>query len=74
MTSENQRVREITSLVNKLTDEDQEALLKALKIQIILAQARRLDQSVRKNKVSMDEIISVVRQVRQTRPQNHASS
>jgi hypothetical protein len=74
MISSNPRVQEITSLVSKLTDEDQEALLKALKIQILLAQARRLDQSVRKNKVSMDEIISVVRQVRQTRHQNHASS
>lgn len=74
MASANPRVHEITTLVSKLTDEDQEALLKALKIQILLAQARRLDQSVKKNSISMDEIISVVQQVRQTRPQNHASS
>ncbi len=64
MATSNLKVKEITSLVSKLTEEDQAALLKALKAQIILAEARRLDQSVTKNKVSMDEILNVVRQVR----------
>jgi hypothetical protein len=51
------RVLEITHIVSMLTDEDQEKLLKALKTQILLAEARRLDQSVKKNDVSMDEIL-----------------
>ncbi len=73
MTAENPRVRAITELVVKLTDEDQEAILKALKMQIILAQARRLDKSIVKNQVSMNEILSVVHQVRQIRHNGHVA-
>jgi len=64
------RVLEITHIVSMLTDEDQEKLLKALKTQILLAEARRLDQSVKKNDVSMDEILEIVRHIRQSRPEH----
>ena len=71
MATANLKIKEIAELISKLTDADQDALLKALKVQIVLADARRLDQSVKKNKVSMDEILQVVRQVRVAR---HADS
>jgi len=70
MQTTNARVLEITHIVSMLTDEDQEKLLKALKTQILLAEARRLDQSVKKNDVSMDEILEIVRHIRQSRPEH----
>jgi len=68
MTTVNLRVKEITALIKKLSDEDQEALLKALKSQILLKQARLLDNSVEKNDFSVEAILKVVRQVRQAHP------
>lgn len=74
MQTESPRVNEISNLVSMLNDADQEALLKALKSQVLLAQARHLDQSVKSNKIGMDEIVKIVRQVRQIRTDGHASA
>ncbi len=63
----NPRVQAIAELVNKLTEEDQEKLFRELKKQVLLAQARQLDASVKPNRISMDEIVAIVREVRQTR-------
>ncbi len=68
----NPRVQAITELVNRLTEEDQEKLFRELKKQVLLAQARQLDASVKPNRISMDEIVAIVREVRQTRPPIHA--
>ncbi|MEK7256804.1 MAG: hypothetical protein AAB316_18765 [Bacteroidota bacterium] len=68
----NPRVQAIAELVNKLTEEDQEKLFRELKKQVLLAQARQLDASVKPNRISMDEIVAIVREVRQTRPPIHA--
>jgi hypothetical protein len=54
-------------LVSQLSDADQAALLKALRTQVLLLQARRLDQSVKPNHVEMDKIVEVVRKIRQIR-------
>jgi len=63
----NPTITEITNLVAQLTEADQAALLKALKAQVLLLQARRLDESVKPNQVEMGKVVEVVRKVRQTR-------
>jgi hypothetical protein len=63
----NPTIKEITTLVTQLSEADQAALLKALKAQVLLLQARRLDESVKPNQVEMEKIVEVVRQVRQIR-------
>ena len=60
----NPTIKEISNLVSQLSEADQAALLKALKAQVLLLQARRLDQSVKPNQVEMDKIVEVVREVR----------
>ncbi len=59
------RVEEITKFVTLLTERDQAALLKALRKQFLLAQAARLEGSVKANDISMNEILEIVSQVRQ---------
>ena len=61
----NPTIKEISNLVSQLSEADQAALLKALKAQVLLLQARRLDQSVKPNQVEMDKIVEVVREDRQ---------
>jgi hypothetical protein len=63
----NPTINEITTLVAQLSEADQAALLKALKAQVLLLQARRLDESVKPNQVEMEKIVEVVWQVRQIR-------
>jgi|GEM_PF-5649715 len=61
-------IKEISNLVSQLSEADQATLLKALKTQVLLLQARRLDESVKPNQVEMDKIVEIVRKVRQFRP------
>lgn len=63
----NPTIKEISNLVAQLSEADQAALLKALKAQLLLLQARHLDESVKPNQVEMDKIVEVVRKVRQIR-------
>ncbi|MBK8562853.1 MAG: hypothetical protein IPN76_05775 [Saprospiraceae bacterium] len=63
----NPTIKEISNLVAQLSEADQAALLKALKAQVLLLQARRLDESVKPNQVEMEKIVEVVRKVRQFR-------
>ncbi|MCF8245976.1 MAG: hypothetical protein K9J37_14965 [Saprospiraceae bacterium] len=58
------RVEEITKFVTLLPGQDQAALLKALRKQFLLAQAKRLEGSVGKNDISMRETLEIVSQVR----------
>ncbi|MCF8247130.1 MAG: hypothetical protein K9J37_19290 [Saprospiraceae bacterium] len=61
----NPTIKEISNLVSQLSEADQAALLKALKAQVLLLQARRLDESVKPNQLEMEKIVEVVRKVRQ---------
>ncbi len=63
----NPTIKEISNLVAQLSEADQAALLKALRAQVLLLQARRLDESVKPNQVEMDKIVEVVRKVRKIR-------
>lgn len=58
------RVKEISNLVEKLSTPQQDALLKALRKQVLLDKAEQLNQSVMSNKVSMQQIVEEVRAVR----------
>ena len=58
------RVKEISNLVEKLSTPQQDALLKALRKQVLLDKAEQLNQSIMPNKVSMQQIIEEVRAVR----------
>ena len=58
------RVKEISNLVEKLSTLQQDALLKALRKQVLLDKAEQLNQSVMSNKVSMQQIVEEVRAVR----------
>lgn len=46
----NPTIKEISNLVDQLSEADQSALLKALRSQVLLLQARRLDESVNRTK------------------------
>ena len=61
------KVQEITKLVSKLPDSQQDSLLKSLKKWITQEKAERLRSSVEPNQVSMQEIVEEVRAVRQLR-------
>lgn len=64
----NPTIKEITSLISQLSEADQTALLKALKGQVLLLQARRLDESVKPVQVEMEKIVEVVQNVRGVHP------
>jgi hypothetical protein len=64
----NPTIKEITTLVAQLSDADQAALFKALKAQVLLLQARRLDESVKPNQVEMEKIVEVVQKARFEHP------
>lgn len=61
------RVQEISNLVTKLTANEQDALLKALKKQVLLAKAEKLNRSIKPNSINMQEIVEEVRKARQER-------
>lgn len=54
----------MVELFSQLSEREQKALLKALKRQLILAEARELSNAVWEHETSEDDIMSVVREVR----------
>ena len=61
-----ERIEQISNLVVMLSTDEQNALFKALKKQILLTQANRLNQSVKPNSINMQSIIEEIQKVRQT--------
>jgi hypothetical protein len=59
-----QRVQAISDLVQVLSDDEQNALLKELKKAVLLAKAKRLNRSVLSNNIDMSLIVSEVLKVR----------
>lgn len=60
-------ISEISEYVEKMPQPKQKALLDALRKDAIIQQARRLDKNVKKNNTTVDEIVSMVREVRKKR-------
>lgn len=54
----------MVELFSQLSEREQKALLKALKRQLILAEASELSNAVWEHETSEDDIMSVVREVR----------
>jgi len=61
------RVKEINNLIVMLLPEEQDALLKALKKQVLLSKAERLNHSIKPNTIKMQEIVEEIRKVRAKR-------
>jgi hypothetical protein len=61
------KAQEINRLVIKLSSSEQEALLKGLQKQLLLAKAEKLESSVKPNTVNMQAIVEAVRLSRQER-------
>ena len=62
--SVDQRVQAITNIVQMLSDDEQNALLKELKKQMLLVKAERLNRSIIANNIDMSLIVSEIRKVR----------
>ena len=62
-----ERIITINSLIIQMTTNEQEALIKALKREVLRAKAKRLDNLVVPNAISVKEIIDEVRKVRSER-------
>jgi len=60
-------ISKISDYVEKMPQTKQKALLKALEKDAIIQQARNLDKGVKKNTLTMDEIVATVRDVRKRR-------
>jgi len=60
-------ISEISGYVEKMPESKQIALLDALRKDAIIQQARRLDKNVKKNNITVDEVVSMVREVRKKR-------
>ncbi len=54
----------INDYVEALNTRDQQKLLNALEKKVLMDEARRLNKSVKKNTVSIDEICDVINHVR----------
>lgn len=69
------RTAQMVELFSQLSEKEQKALLKALKRQLILAEARELSNAVWEHETSEDEIMEMVRAVRkelhETRESRH---
>ena len=61
------RIREISRFAQALTDTEQETLLKNLKQKALVEKAIELDSSVKKNSLTIEEIVSEVRKTRRKR-------
>lgn len=61
------KISQINELVKSLTAKEQDALLSALKKKYLLDQARKLDKAVKKNTLTIQEIVEEVRKVRSTK-------
>jgi len=62
-----ERIEQITYLAIKLPAEQQTALINRLKRQILLNKAKLLNQSVKPNKVTMQDIVKETRNVRKSK-------
>jgi len=60
-------VSKITNYIEQMPEPKQKALLEALEKNAIIEQARKLDKSVKKNNITMNEIVDIVRNVRKKR-------
>jgi hypothetical protein len=56
-----ERISTLNSLLIQMSVNEQDALIKALKKEVLRAKARRLDSSVIPNNISIEEIIEEVR-------------
>ena len=63
-TSDNDRLQRINLMVSSLEEEQQVELEKQLRILLLLNQAQEIDSSVKKNDISMREIVEEVRKAR----------
>lgn len=63
-TSDNDRLQRINLMVSCLEEEQQVELEKQLRILLLLNQAQETDRSVKKNDISMREIVEEVRKAR----------
>lgn len=66
-TKNRRKINQINELVKSLTAKEQDALLSALKKKYLLDQARKLDKAVKKNTLTIQEIVEEVRKVRSTK-------
>lgn len=57
-------IQRITFLVTQLATNQQQELEKQLKLMLLWEEARRLDNSVEKNNITMKEIVEEVKKVR----------
>ncbi|UTA66330.1 hypothetical protein [Emticicia sp. 21SJ11W-3] len=62
-----ERISTLNALVIQMPINEQEALIKALKREVLIAKAKKLDNSVNANTLSIDEIVDEVRKARQQR-------
>lgn len=60
-------VSKISDYVEALKPSDQEKLLDALERKVLMDEAKRLNKSVKKNPISIDEICEIVNDVRKKR-------
>ena len=60
-------VSEISEYVEKLPENKQKKLLQALQKEATFNEAWQINKSVKKNNITMDEIVAVVRDVRKKR-------
>ena len=63
-TSNDDRLQRINLMVSSLEEEQQVELEKQLRILLLLNQAQEIDSSVKKNDISMREIVEEVRKAR----------
>lgn len=63
-TSNDDRLQRINLMVSSLEEEQQVELEKQLRILLLLNQAQKIDSSVKKNDISMREIVEEVRKAR----------
>lgn len=60
-------VTQISIIVEQMPEPKQKALLKALEKDAIIEAAKQADKSVKKNNLTTDEIVAIVRDVRKKR-------
>lgn len=59
-------IQRITFLVTQLATNQQQELVKQLKLMLLWEEARRLDNSVERNDITMKEIVEEVKKVRES--------
>ena len=74
MSAIQERTEQMLELFTQLSEEEQKAILKALKKKQLLEEARKLDQTVWKYQISEEEILDVVNEVRQEHYEARKSS